>query len=184
MLYMDKLAIKELSQLIKNTRTQMGLSQFNLAVLSEVSLPTIQNIEGGKANPSLDVILKIFKALKMEIQYKPQKINWDCLAQGGVPLTSINNSHSSPTTPFKEDFELELKRAYAYLSHPELMRQTESPRNWEALVAYIWALSSHYPKAFAKIFKTEFSIDSYLKTYSLSKLIKLRRLALSQIKNY
>lgn len=40
MLFMAKIALKELSQ----------------------------NIEGGKANPSLDVILKIFKALKMEIQ--------------------------------------------------------------------------------------------------------------------
>lgn len=181
---MQEIAIKKLSELIKNARSQIGLSQFSLAATAEVSLPTIQNIEAGKANPSLEVIIKLFKVLKIEMQFKPERINWDCLIQGGVPLISSNHSNFSNNPSSKEDFEMELKRAYSFLTNPHLMTEDEAPRNWEALIAYFWALSSHYPKSFAKIFKTPFSIESYIKIYSYNKLIKLRRLALSQIKNY
>lgn len=181
---MDKMALNEFCELIKTTRSQLGLSQFSLAAISNVSLPTIQNIEAGRANPSLEVILKLFKVLKIEIQFSLKKIDWDCLAQGGVPLTFTNHSNGSKKPPNKEEFETELKRAYLFLTRPQQEIDSEPPRNWEAFISYLWALSSHYPNAFYKIFKTDFSIDTYLEKYSYNKLIKLRRLALSQIKNY
>ncbi|MCB0351789.1 MAG: helix-turn-helix transcriptional regulator, partial [Bdellovibrionales bacterium] len=54
---MDSNQVRELFQ---KRRRALGLSQVELAELTEVSLPTIQNIEGGKGtNPSLDVLNKL-----------------------------------------------------------------------------------------------------------------------------
>jgi len=41
-------------------RSQSGYSQVRLAQESGVSLPTIQNIEAQKANPTIDILEKIF----------------------------------------------------------------------------------------------------------------------------
>jgi len=45
---------------LKQLRHDFKLSQVELAQESGVSLPTIQKIESGRANPTLDVMEKIF----------------------------------------------------------------------------------------------------------------------------
>lgn len=52
---------------IKERRSQLGISQQDLAEISEVSLATIKDIERGKGNPSLTTLEKIADVLGMEI---------------------------------------------------------------------------------------------------------------------
>lgn len=52
---------------IKERRSQLGISQQDLAEISEVSLATIKDIERGKGNPSLNTLEKIADVLGMKI---------------------------------------------------------------------------------------------------------------------
>lgn len=52
---------------IKERRSQLGISQQDLAEISEVSLATIKDIERGKGNPSLTTLEKIADVLGMEL---------------------------------------------------------------------------------------------------------------------
>lgn len=52
---------------IKERRSQLRISQQDLAEISEVSLATIKDIERGKGNPSLTTLEKIADVLGMEV---------------------------------------------------------------------------------------------------------------------
>lgn len=56
-----------LAKEIKERRTQLGISQLDLAEISEVSIATIKDIERGKGNPSFATLVKIADVLGMEI---------------------------------------------------------------------------------------------------------------------
>jgi transcriptional regulator with XRE-family HTH domain len=71
-------------------RHQTGLSQVELASLSGVSLPTIQNIEAQKANPSLEILEKLFGCLGIEIKAQLQPLNYGIAIALGVPLTGTD----------------------------------------------------------------------------------------------
>ena len=64
---------------IKNLRTAQGYTQHELAEKAGVSLPTIQNIEGGRANPSLSNIEKILGALNARLEIKINLQSFDLL---------------------------------------------------------------------------------------------------------
>lgn len=55
---------------IKERRSQLGISQLDLAEISEVSLSTIKDIERGKGNPSLTTLEKIADVLGMEVMLR------------------------------------------------------------------------------------------------------------------
>lgn len=62
-----------IGEVIKRYRTTLGISQTDLAEISEVSLATIKDIERGKGNPSLSTIEKIADTLGLELKLE-QKI--------------------------------------------------------------------------------------------------------------
>ncbi len=51
----------------RKRREALGLTQKELAEMSGVHLRSINNIEGGKANPSWDTLVKLAEVLKLEI---------------------------------------------------------------------------------------------------------------------
>lgn len=59
---------QEIGGIIKQRRAVLSLQQTDLAELSSVSLRTINQIESGKGNPSLDTLLKILRVLGIELQ--------------------------------------------------------------------------------------------------------------------
>ncbi len=59
-----------LKDVMKSRRAVLGLSQSDLSEMTNVSLATIKDIERGKANPTLSVVLKIIEVLGMEIDFK------------------------------------------------------------------------------------------------------------------
>ena len=53
---------------LRDRRAQLGLVQLQLATLSGVNIRTIQLVEQGKANPSLDTLLKLTDTLGLNIE--------------------------------------------------------------------------------------------------------------------
>ena len=63
-----------IGKVLKQRRSELGLSQLDLAEMSEISLSTIKDIERGKGNPSLKTIERIMDVLGMEIKYCVRQI--------------------------------------------------------------------------------------------------------------
>src|SRR5437868_5975395 len=113
---------------IRSTRQILGYSQVELAALSGVSLPTLQNIEAGKGNPSLDTINLLFKSLELRLTHTVEPADWDLLAACGLALTPL---HQTKIVFSKEVLLQQIKRAIVELenSHPviaELSRKQEA----------------------------------------------------------
>ncbi len=60
--------IKEMGELIRKRREILGLLQPQLSAISGISRRTIQLVELGKANPSIDTIIKIANPLGLTIK--------------------------------------------------------------------------------------------------------------------
>ncbi|MCK4530158.1 MAG: helix-turn-helix transcriptional regulator [Candidatus Marinimicrobia bacterium] len=59
---------KELGQTIKERRRTLAISQRVLADYTGLSVVTLSQIEGGKANPSFDTLNEILHYLNLEIK--------------------------------------------------------------------------------------------------------------------
>lgn len=62
-----------LADIIKRRRTFLGLTQEDLAQMSDIGIATVKLIESGKGNPSLSTAQKILDVLGMEIVYSIKK---------------------------------------------------------------------------------------------------------------
>jgi y4mF family transcriptional regulator len=63
----------EIGEAIKKRRELLGLLQPQLAAISGISRRTIQLVENGKANPSLETLLKIADPLGLTIELAVKK---------------------------------------------------------------------------------------------------------------
>ncbi len=154
---------------IKNLRTAQGYTQRELAEKAGVSLPTIQNIEGGRANPSLSNIEKILGALDARIEIKINLQSFDLL----------------------DLFNMELER-FKKIDLKELLLQffknaNGTPfqgRELELMVSLISGLIAHYPfwvkqqKFDSKTLKKWTSLEN---KFDPSRLIKFRRIWLAKV---
>ena len=59
-----------LSEIIKERRALLGITQQDLADISGVGLRTIKEIETNKGNPSISTLSKILDALGMELDLR------------------------------------------------------------------------------------------------------------------
>ena len=59
-----------LSEVIKNRRKTLAISQQDLAEMAGIGLATIKEIERGKGNPSMATVSNIMEVLGMEIEFK------------------------------------------------------------------------------------------------------------------
>ena len=159
-------------------RAQLGYTQVKLAQLSGVSLPTIQNIESSKTNPTVDVLNKILMSLGMEIKAQPLPIDIQKASVLGVPLTSSDESNK------------DLKPNAAQLIHemnrwplPLMMKQFNH-RDEEAIVAFVTAIYDHYPKFYTQNIENDIFNQKILEFRSNARIPKLRRMALNQLSKY
>src|SRR4051794_30251 len=83
---------------LKKVRSELGITQMDLARQSHVSLPTIQNIESDRANPAVQTLQAIANQLGLEIKVTIKQANWDLFAFYGAPLStkaSVKQVHLS-----------------------------------------------------------------------------------------
>ncbi len=60
----------DLKDTLKERRSQLNISQSDLAEMADVSLATVKDIERGKGNPSILTVEKLLAVLGMEIIYQ------------------------------------------------------------------------------------------------------------------
>ena len=140
---------------IRASRELLGLTQTELARLAGVSLPTIQNLEAGRANPTLSTLDAVFRSLGLQLTAAFPPADWDELARCGAPLMIGEAAHPPqdggvvrdaafrPTPPLLlerlRDACLDLRR------HPDLEGQD---RRRDAVRALLLALRTHFPSFF------------------------------------
>lgn len=66
----------EIAAVIKKRRTQLGLSQQDLAEFAEVGIATVKDIERGKGNPSLQTLQKLLRVLGLDISIEIKKTEY------------------------------------------------------------------------------------------------------------
>lgn len=60
--------------LLRQRREATGISQRDLAELTDLSVHTISNIERAKGNPTLEVIARLCICLGLELVLQPRKV--------------------------------------------------------------------------------------------------------------
>lgn len=161
-----------LSEIVRTARENHGYSQVRLAAISAVSLPTIQNVEAGKGNPSLEIIDKLTSALGLKIRIDKEPPNWPLLAMCGVPVHKDVKVEISPTLNMLVS---QLKLACA---------QELNGRETSAVQATLWAIASGYPSIYNSYFKQVPCIHRLYPHKISGPLIKLRRIALEILGTY
>jgi len=173
------------SEIVKAKRHDLGLSQSQLAAEAGVSLPTIQNIEAGKANLSQSTLEDILEVLGLKLQVVPVGLEWDKVVSLGVPLTRSSDSGYRIPSDSKE-FIRSLDEFLKSLPMREEEMLKDS-RNWEAFTAFLWALETHYSKTLDRLRyskKVRKILQQNLELFEIGRLIKLRRIALANIAEF
>ncbi|MFM8269420.1 MAG: helix-turn-helix domain-containing protein [Pseudomonadota bacterium] len=159
-------------QTISSQRKRLGLSQSELAFQSKVSLPTIQKLEAGTGNPSLETMEALLLVLGYSISFHPREADWEFLQACGLPLTGHFNQAIKPN---KERLQQEIRLALTTLK--------EEGRKKESLLALLLALKTHYPSIYKPLEKSELVRDAEIQL-NQPKLIKLKRIALSKLSKF
>ncbi|WP_447971851.1 helix-turn-helix domain-containing protein [Nitrospira sp. M1] len=160
-------------------RKELQLSQVELSVRSGVSLPTLQRIESGKANPSLSTLELLTSALDLELSCNDVSVDWDELAAYGLPLQRREIRHVRKT---RENFLTAMCRACS-----SLIQERQSPdfsRKKEALIGTLLALKLHYADLYKELCHKCPMVEQLFQDTIEGKHIKLKRLALAQIGTY
>jgi len=159
---------------LARVRLARGISQSELAHRAGTSLATVQNIEAGRANPSLATLERIVHELGLRLEFKSTPLDWTHFASLGVPLLT------APAAPLRPDKEL-LRQELSTLS-PDALSALTDPREAAALRSWLRALQDHYPQLWARWAP---HLSSWMKKQELSgPEIKLRRIALSRLAEY
>lgn len=180
--------MERIPEILRDARKSMGWTQVQLAARAGVSLPTIQNIEAGKGNPSWDVLEKLFEALGLEWGIKAKMADWSKLAQWGVGVLGREGQVSTvlPTLskrkPVRFDFDSFCENILRACVE---VRSSADIRKREALTAFLHALSSHYPGFFKKLLGRSGVFRELLDHLAMTgRIIKLRRYSLAVISTY
>ncbi|MCB0408476.1 MAG: helix-turn-helix transcriptional regulator [Bdellovibrionales bacterium] len=156
---------------IKSRRIQLGMTQVQVANSSHISLATFQNIEAGKANPSLSTLQALLQTLGLKLEVRPLKTTVEDLTQVGVPLMEAAPvTHKPIKTP---------KSLLSALKTIEPFSLTEE-RNKKAFASYLIALRDHYPSFWNEI---EYHFGQWLNQNNSLVSAHLRRLSLSFLKD-
>ncbi len=158
----------EFSQMFRRARKHSKLSQLELANRAGVALATVQNIEMGRANPSLNTLKAICKILhiKIVLEFERSKTDPSVLAALGCPFMSEPNS-MIPT------------RAKLIQEICDLDVDQLAERERKAIAAWLLAIHDHYPSVWMTLPR---SISAWAQNQVPSP--KLRRLALGRLSEF
>jgi len=164
---------------IARARIELGLTQSELSSRADVSLATVQNIEAGRANPSVGTLSRVLSVLGLELDIGPAPVDWDMLAALGIPLGSTGGATVRPTP--------ELLVRQLYLGLAELSRSRADildHRKLEAMQATLYALRAHFPEFHARYFGRSLSARRLLPEKLSGRLIRLSRVAAANLAEY
>lgn len=167
-------------EFLKVLRKQLGITQVELAHQSGVSLPSIQNLEAGNGNPSIETLQALAGSIGLELSMTIKPAHWDALAYLGAPLTTLSTVQS--ITPQLSTLLGTLREACVELHYSNQVSDRE--RKLEAVQALLLALEEHFPKIFKKYCSPSTLIMSLKSKTITGKLIKLKRIAVARLAEY
>jgi len=165
---------------IGRRRRELGLSQVALASSAGVSLATIQNVEAGRANPSLSTLRSLLAPLGFAVGLEPVAVDWDALAAHGLPLSALRDVSGVRPTP--ESLATLVRGAALELSREGAARESE--RKIESFAALLLAIRNHFPTYFSKRFGRSPLVRSFLPDRLTGRIIKLYRIARAAVAEY
>lgn len=69
--------LNELSQIVRERRKSLEITQEDLAELSGIGLRTLKSIETGKTNPTFETVNKIAEVLGLQLKIEVKKPNFN-----------------------------------------------------------------------------------------------------------
>ena len=167
--------------MIQARRATLGLTQAQLARLANVSVPFIQLMEAGTANPSIRTLSSIAEQLGFQVQLEAQNADWSELVAHGAPLMNTGSSRKRRKLT-GEILVRQLRLAALELSGGD-QQGGEVQRKREAVSAVLLALKIHFPKYFKNHFGRAKVFEPFLAEPN-GRLIKLSREARAVLASY
>lgn len=146
----------------------------HLATMSGVSLAFIQKIEGGKANPSLEVITKLLDQFGVSLELTLEPPDLSVLYALGVPIVAPKRSKLRPTKDIARSM---LIKSCLYL------RAHTDQRLQLAVEAWLLAIKMEFPNFFKKELASPLT-KLFLPKEITEQHIKLKRIATETIAAY
>ncbi len=157
---------------IRKARKELSISQTELSRMSEVCPATVQNIEAGRANPSLSTLERILRSLGLKLKVDDSSSDWDALIDCGLPLTRRCSLRRAPTV------EILVHNLRLAVRDAERQCLGSSPeRKRESLEAMLLALQTSFPTIYRKHFAKSPLIDDVAPGDPDGRVIKLKRIA-------
>jgi transcriptional regulator with XRE-family HTH domain len=157
----------------------LGFSQVKLSHESKVSLPTIQNIEALKTNPSIEILEKLLTALGVEFKLHAIPFDIDKAILLGVPLTSSTKNKVEILNPSGTLLKQEARKwNYAF------QEKTFNEREEIAIISFLLALKDHYPSFYNEEILTPIFENKINSQRSNGKITKLRRISINNLSKY
>jgi len=171
--------MRRLTQQVRKTRLELGLTQSQLSRIANVSLATLQNIEAGRANPSLAVLHRILDVLGLDLHCLAKPADWHELSALGLPLLQTETRFVS--------LDPDLLARNVRLAAQELSNEGPAAgqeRRIEALQALLLALRDHFPRFFEKHFARSITVNGLIPDELSGRLIRLRRIGATALAEY
>lgn len=169
--------MKELAQRLRESRRLAGLTQAELSGLAQVSLATLQNVEAGRANPSLLVLSRLLAPVGLELGCRPLAPDWDLLCGLGLPLAPQRAVRARPSGPLLLN---QLRLAALELSRDVPDRE----RKLEATKALLFALCTHFPTFFKERVEKSPLLSELVPRELSGRVIRLSRVAVRILAEY
>ena len=171
--------MKGIHRSVAQARRDLGLTQGELSGLARVSLATLQNVEAGRANPSVKTLQRILRVIGLEVEVRSAAPDWDMLADLGIPVLKTAGPSVRPTP---ELLLYHLRRVLARLGS-ETPAETDG-RKREAVQSTLLALKRHFPAFYARHLARSSLVKSQMPEVPSGRLIRLGRLAARRLAEY
>lgn len=154
---------------IRQLRKQKKMTQFELAQSARIGIASLQNIESGKANPSLETLEKLLSALGYQLaitKMSSKSFQWTDL---GLPLMD-----EQTLAPPKSGPQLRQEIQNLRVQH---LASLKDHRTKMAVAAFFSALKDHFPSIYSSLdleFRTELEVHFFRNIP-----LKLRRISIA-----
>jgi XRE family transcriptional regulator, regulator of sulfur utilization len=137
---MDDSIAERLAANTRRLREARGLSQHQIAKLAEVPRPTWANLESGDANPTIQVLTKVARALNVRVEDLLAPARSAARLQPAETLPNVRRGKVSVRSLLMSPLSgLELERM-VFAPHAQLIARAHAPSTYEYLTCEVGSL--------------------------------------------
>ena len=168
----------EIANKLLLARESLKLTQVEAARIAHISRASYQNIEAGRANPALSTLEQALAAVGLVLHIQ-DTVDWDCLADHGVPLATSTPCRWEPSL---ELLVVHLEKAVDWYLHTS--RLGRHFREHEALEAFVLALSLGWSSSYERCKSDVRGLQQLLPKVPKGRHIKLARISRTTLARY